>query len=390
MVNPGSDRGSWQLLRKDVMRSFSFALLATTYLLGWPGFAAAEIAIGLANPLAEPYALSGERNRIAVETAVRDLNERGGVLDQEVTLVSADDACGLEQSLEAARQLIAAGVAVVVGHMCSHSSLLAAGLYETADILMITPSSTHPRLTEEGRQNVFRLIGRDDDQGRLSGDFLADRWAGQQIAILHDGSTYGEGLAKETRKQLRARGEVEAIYGLFLPGQNDYGSLVTKLQRAAIDVLYVGGYGHDAGLILKTAREEGDDVQLIGGDGLGMDEFWSVAADAGEGAIFTGRPIAGADSSIAKLLAEFQSNELGARTGGLGAYAAVQVWAQAVERAGTVEFGPVAAALRRGRFTTVLDQVAFDHKGDLTGAEWQWKMWSDGIHLPIDPYHSTH
>lgn len=74
----------------------------------------------------------------------------------------------------------------------------------------------------------------------------------------------------------------------------------------------------------------------------------------------------------------------------MGAYAAVQVWGQAVEHAGTIELGPVATALRRGRFATVLDHVAFDHKGDLKGADWQWKMWSDGERLPISSDHPTH
>ena len=182
-----------------------------------PPDAAAEIPIGFANPLTGALSLSGERNRVAVEMAVPDLNERGGVLGEPVRLITVDDACGLQRSVEAARQLVAAGVRVVIGHVCSHSSLLAAGIYETADVLMITAVSTHPRLTEEGRQNVFRLIGRDDRQGELAGDFLADHWSGRQIAILHDGSTYGEGLALEARQQLRARGETEAIYDLYAP-----------------------------------------------------------------------------------------------------------------------------------------------------------------------------
>ena len=136
--------------------------------------------------------------------------------------------------------------------MAPHSSLLAAGVYEAADVLMITPSSTHPRLTEEGRQNVFRLIGRDDSQGKLAGDFLAERFARKRIAILHDGSTYGEGLAREARQQLRARGETEIIYGL-LHARRDYADVLRRLRQARIDVLYVGGYGPDAGRIVRAA-----------------------------------------------------------------------------------------------------------------------------------------
>ena len=346
--------------------------------------AAAEIPIGFANPLTGPYRLSGERNRIAVEMAVRDINERGGVLGEKVIVIAADDACGLHEAVKAARALVKAGVALVVGHLCSHSSLLAAGIYETADVLMITPSSTHPRLTEEGRQNVFRLIGRDDDQGELAGGFLASRFAGRRIAILHDGSTYGEGLAEEARSQLRARGRREVLYDRYTPGAKDYGDLLARLQRARIDVLYIGGYGRDAGLILRRARAHGDDLQLIGGDGLSMDGFWAVAGDLGERTIFSDFPDVRHRPDAAAVLERFQRRGLGTRSFGLGAYAAVQVWAQAVERARTFAPASVARMLRRGRFESVLGRVAFDGKGDLEDAAWQWKVWTDGTYIPLE------
>jgi branched-chain amino acid transport system substrate-binding protein len=346
--------------------------------------AAADIPIGFANPLTGPFSQTGERNRLAVEMAVEGLNERGGVLGQKVTVIAVDDACGMQKAVDAARALVKAEVAVVVGHLCSHSSLLAAGIYETADVLMVTPSSTHPRLTEEGRQNVFRLKGRDDDQGRLAGDLLADRFAGKRIAILHDGSTYGEGLAQEARRRLHARGEKEVIYDLYTPAAEDYTDLLARLRHARIDVLYIGGYGPDAALMLRTARERGDDLQLIGGDGLGMDGFWSVAGEFGEYTIFSERPDVRDRPDAAALLERFRDRGLDTRVGGLGAYAAVQVWAQAAERAGTLELASVARTLRRGRFDTVLGPLAFDRKGDLKGAAWQWKVWTDGDYIPLE------
>jgi len=366
-------------MRLRVTLLFGMALAAAA-----PPEAAADILIGFASPLTGPMALSGERNRLAMEMAVSDLNGKGGVLGEPVILVVVDDACGVEKSVDAARELIRAGVRFVVGHFCSHSSLLAAGIYETADVLMMTPFSTHPRLTEEGRQNVFRLNGRDDRQGELAGDFLAQHWDGREIAIVHDGSTYGEGLAFEARTRLRTLGETEAIYDIYTPNANDYTGLLARLREAHVDVLYIGGYGPDAGLILRTARERGDDLQVVGGDGLGMDGFWAVTGDVGEGTIFSGRPDVRARPEAAALLARFQARGLGPRTAGLGAYAAVQVWARAVERAGTLELAPVANALRRGRFDTVLGRVGFDHKGDLEDAAWQWKVWTSGGYVPLE------
>ena len=135
-------------------------ILALTVALLLPAAAGAEVRIGLANPLTGPYAASGERNRVAVQLAIAALNQAGGVLGQQVKLVVVDDGCDSDRAAEAALELVKAGVGFVVGHMCSHASLIAAPIYEAAGVPMMSPDSTHPQLTEEGRGNVFRLAGR--------------------------------------------------------------------------------------------------------------------------------------------------------------------------------------------------------------------------------------
>jgi branched-chain amino acid transport system substrate-binding protein len=360
---------------------FALAVIIAS-VLPWP--VSADVAIGFANPLSGAYAAWGHRNRAAVALAVSDLNARGGVLGQNVRVIEADDVCGLEQAVAAARRLVDAGVRFVVGHMCSHSSLMAAGIYETFGILMISPDSTHPRLTEEGRRNVFRLVGRDDRQGALAGDFLAHNYRGKKIAIVHDGTVYGHGLAVQARRRLRQLDIVEALYAVYAPGEQDYDALVARLRCHDIDVLYVGGYGRDAGRILRSAREQGIDVQLVGGDGIGMDEFWAVAGKAGEGAIFSARPAIRWHTDASAVRTELRMRAPGPGNQGIAAYAAVEVWAEAVERAGTDDLAAVADELRRGRFHTVLGRVAFDDNGDLRGAGWQMQVWSDGDYGPLD------
>jgi branched-chain amino acid transport system substrate-binding protein len=365
-----------------MIRRFSL-LLGAALALAISGADAAETAIGFANPLTGRYAATGGRNWAAVELALQDLNAAGGVLGHEVGLFAVDDGCGVEQAVAAAQQLVASGVPVVIGHMCSHSSLVAAGIYEVANVIMITPSSTHPRLTEEGRHNVFRLIGRDDRQGSLAGDLLAARWSGRRIAILHDGSAYGEGLAAETRRRLQQHRVREVLYEAYAPGAADYAAVVARLREVGAEVLYIGGYGPDAGLILRTAREQGLNLQLVGGDGLAMEEFWTVAGAAGEGTVFSDRPAVNELPAAQAVLARLRRQDLGeVPVGSLAAYAAVQVWAQAVERAMSLDPAAVSEMLHRGRFETVLGSVAFDAKGDLEGADWEWKTWSDGTQRP--------
>ena len=264
--------------------------LAIVLLLSGSGVEAGEVRLGLANPFSGPLAASGARNRVAVDLAIWALNARGGLLGDHVRLVAVDDGCDVERAASAALDLVKAGVKAVIGHMCSHASLIAAPAYEAVGIPMLTPSSTHPRLTEEGRSNVFRLIGRDDDQGRLAGDWLAQLAPPRPIAIVHDGSTYGSGLAWQTRAELHRNGVREALLATYTPGAPDHEDLIGRLARAGIGALYIAGYAPDAGRLVRQVREHGLDLQVAGGDGLVGPQFWTEAGDAGAGTRFTARP----------------------------------------------------------------------------------------------------
>ena len=175
-------------------------------------------------------------------------------------------------------------------------------------------------------------------------DFLADRWRHRAIAILHDGSTYGLGLAEQVRQQLNADGVKEVLHLTYMPGAADYSTIVEQLQRTAAEVVYIGGYGPDAARILRQARERGDDIQLVGGHALGMAEFWSIAGAAGEGTIFTGRRDAGVGPEDQRVLRELQARGLGQHPTSLASYAAVEIWAQTVQRIRTFDLAAVTAA----------------------------------------------
>ncbi|MFO1048516.1 MAG: branched-chain amino acid ABC transporter substrate-binding protein [Geminicoccaceae bacterium] len=340
--------------------------------------AADEVRLGFANPFSGPLARSGEQNRVTIDLAVQTLNQRGGVLGNAIRLVAVDDGCDADRAATAALELVKAGVVAVIGHMCSHASLVAAPVYEAAGIPMLTPDSTHPRLTEEGRPNVFRLIGRDDDQGRIAGEWLAGLKTAKAVAIIHDGSTYGSGLALGARDELRRNGEREAIFASYSPGADHPAALVEQLLAARIDVLYIAGYGPDAGRIAADLRKRGARMQIAGGDGLGAPEFWAEAGEAGEGVVFTSRPDVASSPAAAPVVEALRMLGVQTPSTTLGAYAAVQVWAEAVRRAGRTDPAAVITMLHRGRFETVVGRVAFDERGDLEGAVWRWRVWHLG------------
>jgi branched-chain amino acid transport system substrate-binding protein len=168
--------------------------------------AGAEVLIGVATPLTGPMAWAGASNQVGAERAVADFNANGGVLGERIELIVVDDFCARDQALVAARKLVEASVVAVIGHHCSGASIPASKVYADAGILMITPFTTNPKLTEQGFPTVFRICGRDDRQGRIAGDFLAERFGNQLIAILHDGGVYGQGLAEYAKARLNERG----------------------------------------------------------------------------------------------------------------------------------------------------------------------------------------
>jgi branched-chain amino acid transport system substrate-binding protein len=229
-------------------------------------------------------------------------------------------------------------------------------------------------------------VGRDDRQGTLAGDYLASRWSESNIAIVHDGSAFGQGLAEEVKKRLNQRGISEALFAAYQPEALDYSALLDQLRTASIEVVYLGGYSPDAGLIIRQARDRAYSVQLVAGDSLSTGEFWLIAGPAGEGTLFTSFSDPTHEPHAADVMERLRGQLQQPNATAVYSYAAVQLWAQAVAKAGTLEREAVAAALHANHFETVLGTIGFDEKGDVTGYEtFVWYVWKDGNYAPIDP-----
>jgi len=348
--------------------------------------AAADIRIGVAGPLTGPTAWFGEQYLRATELAVENLNAAGGVLGQQVEIVMGDDFCDPDQAVAVARKLASDGIVFVVGHFCSHSSIAASKIYEEAGILQIAPGSASARLTEEGGPNVFRVCGRDDRQGSKVGDYLAEHWADKQIAIVDDGTTWGAGVADGVRRRLRELGVRVAMDDTFAPGAPEYSDLVAKMQAAGIDVFFPGGLHHDTGLIFRQARDRGYDLRLVSSSSSATGDFPMIAGPGLEGTVMAAATDARDTPQAAEVVAQFRA--LGYEPLGytLYAYAAVQVWAQAVEVARALDLGAVTDAMHSRQFDTVLGRIGFDAKGDVRGFDpWQWYVWqADGTYVPLE------
>jgi len=345
--------------------------------------AKADTIIATVGPMTGQYAIFGDQMKRGAELAVAQINAKGGLLGQQLKLQIGDDACDPKQAVSVANDLVHRKVIFVAGHYCSGSSIPASSVYNEAGILQITPASTNPALTEEaakkGWTNIFRTCGRDDKQGVVAGNFIAQRFGGKRIAILHDKSAYGKGLADETKKQLNSKGVTEALYEAFTSGEKDYSALVTRLKNAKIDLVYIGGYHPDVGLIVRQAREQGFNAQVMSGDANATDELWNIAGPAAAGLLFTFAPDPRKNPAAADVVAEFKKQGFDPEGYTLYTYAAIQVFAAAANQAKSVELDKLVAALHAGQaYDTVVGKLQFDAKGDVLDPKYVVYIWKDG------------
>lgn len=340
--------------------------------------ASAEILIGTSGPFSGPRAWSGEQFRRGAELAVSDINASGGVLGHKLQLTSVDDASDAEQAAAVARKFASDGVLFVVGHRASDASIAASEVYFKNNIIQISPSSTSPQLTEQGFPNVFRVCGRDDQQARVAAEQIASQWGESRIALIHDDSIYGKVLAETTRDQLHNLGIQELVFQSYRAGENNYFALLAQLRSAGVEVVYIGGYSTEAGLIARQAADMNYTLQLIGGDALHTIDYWLIAGEASNGTLFTFGSKLSARSDSVDLIKRFRKANYEPSGYTLHTYAAIQVWSQAVSQAKTLDYTTVLETMHSNKFDTVLGQLEFDAKGDLKQHTFIWYEWQDG------------
>ncbi len=356
--------------------------VAGAMVLGAAGAQAqAQIKIAVAGPITGQYAAFGVQLRNGAQQAVADINKAGGVLGQQLSLTIGDDACDPRQAVSVANQFADQGVKFVAGHYCSGSSIPASKVYGEEGILEITPASTNPDYTDQGGWQTFRLCGRDDQQGKVAGDYVAAHFKGERVAVLNDNTAYGKGLADQTQKNLVADGVQPALVQTYTPGEKDYSAVVSRMKDAGIQVIYLGGYHTEAGLIIRQAKEQGMNATLIGGDALMTKEFWQIAGPAGQGTMMTFAPDVTRRATAADVVREFAAAHIDPEGYTLYTYAAVQIWAEAAKKAGTADPQKVAATLKSGGpWASILGSIGFDRKGDVEGPSYVFYVWKDGAY----------
>jgi branched-chain amino acid transport system substrate-binding protein len=360
------------------MKNYLMAAAILTVGLAAPA-AAQDLTVAVNGPLTGSYATFGNQFKVGAEAAVKDINAAGGVNGKQVKIEMGDDACDPKQAQALATKTAGSKVAAVFGHFCSGSSIPASQVYNEEGILMISPASTNPKFTDERPgPGIFRVCGRDDQQGGVAGAYIAKNFKDKNVAIVDDKSAYGRGLAEETKKAMNAAGKKEVLAESITAGEKDYTALVTKLKQANVDLVYLGGYHTEAGLIVRQMRSQGMKAVLMGGDALVTQEYWQITGEDGAGTLMTFSPDPRKNPAAAEVVKKFRAAGNEPEGYVLYTYAAMQAWKQAADKAKSTKMEDVVKVLGSTEFDTVIGKFTFDKKGDPSLPPYAVYKWAAG------------
>ncbi len=361
------------------MKKSLLSAVALTAMVAFSGNAWADLLIGVGGPMTGPNAAFGAQLQKGAEQAAADINAAGGINGEQIKIVLGDDVSDAKQGVSVANKFAADGVKFVVGHFNSGVSIPASEVYAENGILEVTPAATNPVFTERGMWNTFRVCGRDDQQGAVAGKYIADNFKDVKVAVVHDKTPYGQGLADETKKAMNGLGITEAMYEGITAGEKDYSALIAKMKEAGVGLVYFGGLHTEAGLIMRQMADQGLKAVLMSGDGITSNELASIAGDAVNGTLMTFPPDPRLNPNAAEAVKKFRDAGFEPEAYTLYSYAALQVIADAAKKAGSNDPEAVAAALKeKGPYTTVIGELGFNEKGDITRPDYVMYTWQKG------------
>jgi branched-chain amino acid transport system substrate-binding protein len=323
--------------------------------------------IGAAGPMTGDQSKMGIDLRHGVELAVDEWNARGGVLGKRIVVQVEDDQHDPKQAVAVANKLVHSGVVGVIGHWNSSASIPASGVYSQAKVVMITPASTNPRLTEQGFPTIFRICGRDDQQGPLAARFVRERFPNAAVAVLHDKTTYGQGLAEEFQKALG--GGPRVVFGSGITqGDKDIRAVLTTVKAARPEIIFFGGIYPEAALLVRQARELGLTAPFISGDGTYDQKFLEIAGPAADGTYLTFGPDPADFPQSLAFLTKYHERFGPHGPYSIYAYDAANILLSAIAQAGTTDGLQLAEVIRGVPHPGAQGEIRFDAKGDVLNA----------------------
>jgi len=331
-----------------------------------------EIKIGHVGPLTGQIAHLGKDNENGARLAVEQANEAKIKIDGKdarFTLVAEDDQADPKVGTTVAQKLADAKVAGVVGHLNSGTSIPASTIYSQAGIPVISGSATNPKLTEQGFKTQFRVVGRDDQQGPAIASYLASNNKPKLVAVVDDATAYGEGIANEVEKTLKAANIKVLPREKGTDKTTDWKAVLTKLRGRKPDAVFYGGMDATGGPLVKPGRELGIKAVFAFGDGACTDEMSKLAGPAAEGLLCSqaGIPAQAADKKF--LEAYKKKFNVDPILYAPFTYDAANLLIAAMQKASSPDPAKYLPELAKISYDGATGKIAFDAKGDRQDAE---------------------
>lgn len=337
-----------------------------------------DVRIGIAGPFTGSYARLGAQVWNGAQAAADQINAQGGINGGQIVLVKGDDACEPKQAVAVANRLVdTERVEAVIGHVCSSSTFPASEVYADASVLMITPASTADKITEQGLDNVLRMVGRDDQQGTVAADYLRTQLQAKRIAIVHDKDSYGMGVALAVQNTLTQNGQKPVLFEGLTRGEKDFNALVTKIKGVQADAVFYGGLAVEAGTLVRQIREAGMSIPFVAGDGIASDDF-TFAAGGGQfidGVLMVFGKDARDNPDSQQAVATLRKEGFEPLGYTLYAYASVQAIAQAMLASHSSNGDDLGKWLRSHEVRTVAGAKRWDARGDLATPDFVMYRW---------------
>ena len=330
-----------------------------------------SVTIAHAGPLTGSIAHLGKDDENGVRLAVDQVNAQKIKIDGKVLnikFMTEDDQADPKVGTTVAQKLVDAKVSAVVGHLNSGVTIPASEIYAKAGIPVISGSATNPTLTERGLKNVFRTVGRDDQQGPALATYIANELKGKKVALIDDKTAYGEGLANEVEKTLKA-GKLNPIAReRTTDKETDFKAILTKVKGKSPDVIFYGGMDATGGPLLKQARELGIKAIFVFGDGACTNEMTKLAGDAAEGFVCSqaGLP---SDAASKEFLTAFNAKYGEVKQYAPYFYDGAMAMIEAMKKANSTDPAKFGPEIFNVSFTGATGKVEFDAKGDRKDAE---------------------
>jgi branched-chain amino acid transport system substrate-binding protein len=347
-------------------KKWIFHVLVILGLFFSPATSQAKTTFAVVGGMSGPLEQIGTWFKNGAQGAVEEINSSGGLLGDQVEFIVRDDECDPVKAKAIAEELAELKIPFVMGHLCSDASIAASGIYEKNGIIAISPASTNPALTENGMSNIFRTTGRDDMQGFVLAEHILRNYKTKTLAIVYDPSIYSRGVVDVAKKALNQAGKQEVFFEQAPEAPFDFSKLFDKIEEKKVQVLLYPAMMNQMAELAKQRKKRGLKFQLIGGD-----TFTNLILDKKDVRLFDGvqfsfPPDPSHDRRNKSIVKKYKAKGIKPEAFTFYSYAAIQVWALAVREAGTVKATEVSKVLKSRKFDTVLGEISFDEKGDIS------------------------